>query len=50
MELCQIYFRRDMHCKSGNIIEKITDHLLNVLIKNLNTQIYSKFKPLKKDL
>ena len=49
MELCQIYFRRDMHCKSGNIIEKITDHLLNVLIKNINTQTYSTFKLLKKD-
>ena len=42
---------RDMHCTSGNIIEKITDHLPNFLIiENLNTQLDSKVKTLKRDL
>ena len=40
-----------MHCTSGNIIEKITDHLPNfLLIKGLNTQFDSKVKTLKRDL
>ena len=38
----------DMHCTSGNIIEKITDHLPNFLIiENLNTQLNSKVKTLQ---
>ena len=41
----------DMHCTSGNIIEKITDHLPNfLLIEGLNTQLDSKVKTLKIDL
>ena len=37
-----------MHCTSGNIIEKITDHLANfLLIEGLNTQLDSKVKTLK---
>ena len=41
----------DMHCTSGNIIEKITDHLPNfLLIEGLNTQFDSKVKTLKRDL
>ena len=40
-----------MHCTSGNIIEKITDHLPNfLLIEGLNTQLDSKVKTLKRDL
>ena len=40
----------DMHCTSGNIIEKITDHLPNfLLIESLNTQLDSKVKTLKRD-
>ena len=41
----------DMYCTSGNIIEKITDHLPNfLLIEGLNTQLDSKVKTLKRDL
>ena len=41
----------DMHCTSGNIIEKITDHLPNFLIiENLNTQLDSKVRTLNRDL
>ena len=41
----------DMHCTSGNIIEKITDQLPNfLLIEGLNTQLVSKVKTLKRDL
>ena len=41
----------DMHCTSGNIIEKITEHLpIFLLIENLNTQLDSKIKSLKRDL
>ena len=41
----------DMHCTSGNIIEKITDYLPNFLtMENLNTQLDSKVKTLKRDL
>ena len=41
----------DMQCTSGNIIEKITDHLLNFLIiESLNTQLDSKVKTLKRAL
>ena len=41
----------DMHRTSGSIIEKITDHLPNVLImENFNTQLDSNVKPQKKDL
>ena len=41
----------DMHCTSGNIIEKITDHLPNFLIiASLNTQLDCKVKTLKRDL
>ena len=40
----------DMHCTSGNIIEKITEHLPNfLLIESLNTQLDSKVKILKRD-
>ena len=40
-----------MHCASGNITKKTTDHLPNFLItENLNTQCDSKVKPLKKEL
>ena len=41
----------DMHCTSGNIIEKITDQLPNfLLIEGLSTQLVSKVKTLKRDL
>ena len=41
----------DTHCTSGNIIEKITEHLpIFLLIENLNTQLDSKIKSLKRDL
>ena len=40
----------DMHCTSGNIIEKITEHLPNfLLIQSFNTQLDSKVKILKRD-
>ena len=40
-----------MHCTSGNVIKKITDHLPNFLIiENLNTHLDSKVKPLKREL
>ena len=41
----------DMHCASGNIIEKITDDLPDFLIiESLNTQLDCKVKTLKRDL
>ena len=41
----------DTHCTSGNIIEKITDHLPNfLLIEGLNTQLDCNVKTLKRDL
>ena len=41
----------DMHCTSGNIIEKITNHLPNFLIiENFNTMLDSKAKSRKRDL
>ena len=40
-----------MHCKSANIIVKITDHSpIFLIIGSLNTQLDCKFKTLKKDL
>ena len=40
----------DMHCTSGNIIEKITNHLsFFLIIESLNTQLDSKLKTLKRD-
>ena len=41
----------DMHCTSGNITEKVTDHLPNFsLIEGLNTQLDCNVKTLKRDL
>ena len=40
----------DMHCTSGDLIEKITNHLTNILIiEGLTTHLGLKFKPLKRD-
>ena len=41
----------DMHCYSGNLIVKITDHLQNFLIiDKLTVKLYSQDRPLKRDL
>ena len=41
----------DMHCYSGNLIEKITDHLTNFLIiEKLTVKLDNQDRPLKRDL
>ena len=40
-----------MHCYSGKLIEKITDHLTNFLIiENLFVKLDTQHRPLKRDL
>ena len=40
-----------MHCFSGNLKEKITDHLTNFLIiENLTVKLDNQDRPLKRDL
>ena len=40
----------DVHCTSENLIEKITNHLTNILIvEGLTTHLGLKFKPLKRN-
>ena len=40
-----------MHCYSGNLIEKITDHLPNFLVtEKLTVKLDNQDRPLKRDL
>ena len=46
-----IFFNfNDVHCKSGNLLEKITDHLPNFLIiEKLSVRIKDKIRPIKRN-